>query len=222
MDIDKISKELKGFRCFAGLNELEINKLLKYSVYHEIRKGKILFYQGDTADIAYFILSGKIKKIIYKADETSMVIGRSTSGDWIGFSEVLLKGPYLFDAVPEEQSRILLISARNLNTLLQMAGFKDGALNAMAREYYQIHSELGAPSPYEKIVNFLQARMKSFVKKDKKTGHFIVEVTQEALAESIGFTRETVNKYLHELQEKGVISLARGCIKVIKPEELKA
>ena len=192
MNIEKIGEELRKFRCFAGLNELEINKVLKYSVYHEIRKGKTLFYQGDKADIAYFVISGKISKIKYKTDETSMVIGRSIEGDWAGLSEVLLKGPYLFDAIPDKQSLILQISSRNLNTLLQIVGFKDGVLNSIARDYYQIHSELGAPSPSEKIVNFLLARINSFEKKDKKTGHFIIEVTQESLAESIGFTRETV------------------------------
>jgi len=99
MNIEKISEELKRFRCFAGLNELEINKVLKYSIYHEIRKGKILFYQGDKAGIAYFVISGKINKIKYKPDETSMVIGRSMEGDWAGLSEVLLNGPYLSGSI---------------------------------------------------------------------------------------------------------------------------
>ena len=90
-----------------------------------------------------------------------------------------------------------------------------------AREYYQIHGELEYRSPMEKIMNYLLAWIKSFEKKDKKSGNFIIDITQETLAETVGFTRETVNKHLHELQDKGIISIGRGKIEITKPEELE-
>lgn len=221
MDIDKIIRELTKLRFFFGLNELEINKVIKYTTLHEIRTGKVLFYQGDQAEMAYFVISGKIKKIKYRADESSAVIGKSGKGEWIGLSELLLNGPCLFDAVLEEKSDLLCINSNKLQLLMQIPGFTNAVTNFQAREYYQIHGELECRSPYEKIVNYFAAWIKSFEKKDKKTGNFMIDITQESLAETVGFTRETVNKHLHELQDKGIISIGRGRIEIIKPEKLE-
>lgn len=150
-----------------------------------------------------------------------MILGRIEPGEWLGLAEAISEGPYLIDAITEEKSEVMYIYKNNFKKLLEIPAFKEMILKYIARNFYSIHSNLETHTPMQKIVDFFTAKISSFGKRDKKSNNYIIDMTQEALAESIGFTRETVNKHLHFLQKRGIITISRGQIEITNYAELK-
>lgn len=53
-------------------------------------------------------------------------------------------------------------------------------------------------------------------------GRLAALATQQQLANSIGSVREVVARTLHDLREEGLIDVSRGCVTILRPEELAA
>ncbi len=217
---EQLFKTLKVFKCFSELGTNDLIAIIRNSVVRTFRKDKVLYYQGDPSEAVYFIISGKIRKIKYRADESSMLIGIYQSGTWLGLNETVIEGLYLTDARVEERSEVLYILKNNFIRMLELPLFEKYILKTVAKEYYSLHGHLDSHTPLKKIVKYFQANIETFGKKDKKSNNYIINITQENLADSISFTRETVNKHLKYLEEKGIIKISRGRIEIIKLDEL--
>lgn len=211
----KLLEKLKSLKDFSHVNDINLIEFIKKVEFYKYREGRVLYYQGDQAEFIYLILSGMAKKIKYRSDYSSILVGRASSGDWLGLSEVILKGQYLVDVILEKDSELIKISKRNLSLLIQNNFIKDIIIYHLSKNYYHIHSNLETFTPMEKIINFIKAKLELDNKKN-----FIIDITQESLAEFIGYTRETVNKCLKILENKKTINIKRGQIEIINYDEL--
>ena len=211
----KLLEKIKSLKNFSHINDIKLIEIIKKVEFCKYKKNRILYYQGDQAEYVYLILSGLVKKIKYRSDYSSILVGRALSGDWLGLSEVILKGQYLVDVILEKESELIRISKRNLLVLLQNNFLKDIIIYHLSKNYYNIHSNLETYTPLEKIINFIKAKIELDNKKK-----FIINITQENLAEIIGYTRETVNKSLKILENKKIINIKRGQIEVIDYNKL--
>ena len=77
---------------------------------------------------------------------------------------------------------------------------------------------LGRAYPGE--LYYLGSLLDSGMRRDGCTGEIYVEITQEELAEAAGLSRETVGKYLHVLQEQGILRVDRGRVFITDPSQL--
>lgn len=220
MEQKELIEILQGNAQFSGLNKPELLNIVKGSYLRAVRKEMSLYYQGEPAETVYLTISGTLKKVKYRADESSLILERTGPGEWLGLPEVIANGPYLTDAVTEVQCELLCFSKINFKLLMKMPPFQNKLTEYLARHYYTLHANLESRTPLQKIVRFFRARIETFETRDMTTGNYIIEITQEALAESIGFTRETTNKHLKELEDKKVIRLLRGRIEIVSSEEL--
>jgi len=207
---------LKDNKIFPFLKEDDLRLLLKYSKYQNIRKGKVLYYQSDKADNLFAILGGTIQKIKYRADESTIVLGKVYKGDWLGITEVLIDSLYLYDTITIEATKLLSFSKTNFTQLLKIDNFKNYILTNVAKQHYLLHNQLELNQPLSRLINFLLNTAKL-----NKNNKYILYTTQEDLAESIGVTRETVNKHLNRFQQAGLINIFRGSIEIIDKEGLE-
>ncbi|MCB1326294.1 MAG: cyclic nucleotide-binding domain-containing protein [Spirochaetales bacterium] len=60
---------LKNIYLFKGLTDLELKKLERIVVKHEVRQGSTLFWQGDDAEGMFVIAYGTIQ-MLYKGEES--------------------------------------------------------------------------------------------------------------------------------------------------------
>jgi CRP/FNR family transcriptional regulator, cyclic AMP receptor protein len=217
MELEKINvfDLLKTYKSFSRLTESEIIKIINLSMVKSFRKGMVLFYQGDRAEGVYFILSGRIDIIKYRSDESSVILNKFDQGRWLGLPENIAEGPYLTDALVEEKSELLYIQKNSFKSLLNLPGFSRMILKTISHDYFSLHANLETNSPLQKIIKYFKAYIRTYKDNNVNSGSMIIEITQENLAASIGFTRETVNKHLSDLQKKNIISLSRGKIEVI-------
>ncbi|MBN2533569.1 MAG: Crp/Fnr family transcriptional regulator [Spirochaetales bacterium] len=195
---------LKAFKPFSSLEKTDLRKIIEFSTFHSIRKGKVLYYQSDRADTVFFLLKGNVRKIKYRSDETNIILGKGTPGQWLGIAEVLMNSVYLYDVMTEESVEVLAFTTHNFLVLVEDNCFKQLILKELARNLYLLHAQLELARPLHRLIRFILANAVTH------RGKYRVNATQETISGAIGVTRETVNKYLNHLRTDGLIRIGRG------------
>jgi CRP/FNR family transcriptional regulator len=213
--INRAVETMRNFICFSGINDKEFKEIVRADSIHTIRMERALCYQDDIADKVFLLIEGSVRKVRWREDSTSIIVGKGLSSSWIGLAEVITQSGYLYDAITEEESIVMVIDNRRFQKILEIKSFMRVINFELAKGYYNLYSEMDTHKPIQKIIRFIKTYVETFDTVDELTNNPIIEITQENLAESIGVTRETVSKYMRQLQDSGIISIGRGRIEII-------
>jgi CRP-like cAMP-binding protein len=189
--------------------------LARYSGERTLRQGKALYYQGDEAEAAWLVASGRLRKLRIHG-ETSQAIGDLMPGAWLCLPELYLGLPCLADVVAVEESTLRRFSRYNLFELLREPGFKDLALGEMARDCYGLHGFLLPAGADETVARAIAGMAGAAAGSTLR-----LALTQSEVAEAAGLARETVNRSLRRLEALGFIETGRGEILVYDLEGLR-
>jgi CRP-like cAMP-binding protein len=197
---------------FDGLEPAARRAVIREATEVPLRTGRALCCQGDRAERCWVLVSGRVRGIMYRSDETTVELGRASPGDWLGLAELLLDSPYLADQVAEEHCTLAAFGRVGVGRLLEVAGMRALLLREMAKRYYTLHARIELVQPVDRLVRFLLEHSAG------GTGGRSAEVagTQEEIAEAIGATRETVNRHLQRLQDEGLVKVGRGVVTVVE------
>jgi CRP/FNR family cyclic AMP-dependent transcriptional regulator len=201
---------------FDRLAPQERRTALREATEVQLRTGKALCCQGDRAERCWVLVSGRVRGLMYRSDETTVELGRSGPGDWLGLAELLLDSPYLSDLVAEEHCTLAVFGRVGLGRLLEIATVRTFLLREMAKRYCTLHARIELVQPLDRLVRFLLEHASAAA---GLAGE--VACTQEEIAGAIGVTRETVNRHLQRLQDDGLVRVARGSVTVVDAERLR-
>ncbi len=213
-DFDPV-QALRSVPQLGRLRDADLRAAARSAELVCLRRGKAAYYQGDIARAAFLVLSGNLRTVMYRSDESSMDVGRLGVGEWAGAAELLLESPYLTDAVADDSCRLLSFSPSAFDAFLGMAGVKEYFIRVLARRLYALHGRVGLTNPLARIVHFL-------LSESEAAGGPSVRRTQEEIAEAVGVTRETVNKHLGTLAAQGLIRIGRGGVEVVDAQGLQS
>ena len=212
-----LPEALAGLPPFDRLAAAERRAALREATEVPLRTGRALCCQGDRAERCWVLLSGRVRGLMYRSDETTVELGRSGPGDWLGLAELLLDSPYLSDLVAEEHCTLAAFGRVGLGRLLELTGVRASLLREMAKRYYTMHARFELVQPLDRLVRFLVEHAGADA---ARTGD--VACTQERIAEAIGATRETVNRHLQRLQDDGLVRVGRGVVTVVDAARLRS
>ncbi len=204
----------RSFAPFRRMDGLDCRRALALSSELSAAAGKSLFRQGERSDAVYLILTGSIRLISYRSDESSLELAAYGPGEWLGLAETTLHGPYLTDAVAAEVSTLLRFSAASFERLRRAPGVEAWCLDEMARRVYALSASLEFISPGRRLARYLYVKAGCCGEN--------IELTQEQLAAAVGLARETVNRRLAHLQADGLLRVGRGRIHVLDAAGLGA
>jgi CRP-like cAMP-binding protein len=112
----------------------------------------------------------------------------------------------LFDAVAAEDCEALAFTRQALDRALGDAEGAAFIARALAAEVAWLHRFIADEDSQGKVLSFLLSRRRSLAGLD--TGSIVL--TQAAMAQALGLTRETVNRQLKELEGRGLLAIGRG------------
>ena len=114
MDIDI----LKKVRFFDNLSEDELKEVASLAKTVEFKEGEVVFGEGDEGDRLFVILSGaiRISKNIPGIGEEALSVLRT--GDYFGEMALIDNAPRSADARTHEDSRLMALSKKDLETLM--------------------------------------------------------------------------------------------------------
>ena len=209
---------LSAIPWFAELMPPVQREIERFVRIISIRRERTIFYQEDEAQTAYMILHGSIRQIKWTDSGATILVNRAYRGEWVGLPEAVRRGTYLSDATTNEESVVVGIQSPDLLRLLDHSSFRQQVVQALAISCYAAHGIIAARSPQTKIGGYLLRLLREVAEPGEID---VVETTQEAIANGVGLTRETVNRHLHELEAAGAIRLQRGRICIVDSTQLE-
>lgn len=192
-----------------------------------LSRGNVLFHAGDIADAIYIIVKGKIKlSRRYSDDDPRKESLLNVLGDGSVFGElsVLDPGPRTTTATAIAPSQIHRLSAEDFYQLLEKyPNLQMGLLHQLAS---RLRQSTGYAS--DLVLNDVHGRTARTIMHltdvfgEKGDDGIIVNhgLTQQEIAHMVGASRETVNKFLMELTERGELSLSYRAFVVLDPEAI--
>jgi CRP/FNR family transcriptional regulator len=217
---------LRSVPLFADLEEGELERFSHVAVPRSFPAGTRVFHEGDSSDACYIVSEGSFRVTREHSDGRAITLATLGPGEIFGelamldgdrrsaSAESITDGTLL--ALPANDVRSLL--ARNPEIALKLvAGLvrRLRAANArLSRQSFQT-----VPSRVAGIL--LQLSRDSQPADGEEEVEVTIRMNQTDLAQLAGTSRESVSRFLAELERAGVVRSGRGRVTVLQPGKLR-
>jgi CRP-like cAMP-binding protein len=209
---------------FQGVDPEAAEALAKEMEIVEIRKGEVLFNEGEPGDSLYIVLSGKLKIGRKAGDGRQNLIAVMGPSDMLGELSLFDPGPRTATATAVVDSRLARLRKQALRPwLTDRPEIAEQLLRVLARRLRRTNDALAdlifTDVPGRVAKNLLQMAGR-FGSRDGGVLRVTHDLTQEELAQLVGASRETVNKALADFASRGWLRLDGKSVIILDPERL--
>jgi CRP-like cAMP-binding protein len=202
----------------AGLPAEDVRHLLATARRRTFEKGEVVYHRDDPADALHLIVRGRFGARVLTPLGDQVLLDVLAPGQSFGELALLLpdaRRSATVSALEDGETRSIF---RDDFVRLQRShpGVKDVLLRLLAEQLRRASERL-VEAHYVDADTRVRRRLLDL---SRSYADGIVPLTQEELAAMAGTSRATVNRVLREEQQRGVVSLARGRVTVIEPDEL--
>ncbi|MEA1935898.1 MAG: Crp/Fnr family transcriptional regulator [Thermodesulfobacteriota bacterium] len=216
---------LKEVNLFRSLYPEYRKRLATVLRRRSLKKGEVLFRKGDEGHILYIIRKGSIKIVLPSELGDEVVLAIFSEGDFFGELALLDGMPRSADAVALEPSEVFALNRSDFITFLHD---NEEAMQAIlshlsmrlrkADDFLEDTCFLNVSTRFaKKLVELAQ----TYGSREGDVIQIDLRLTQKDLASMIGATRESINKELRVLREKGLVSTEEGTICILNLERLE-
>ena len=220
---------LRSVPLFADLEEGELERFSHVAVPRSFPAGTRVFHEGDSSDACYIVSEGSFRVTREHSDGRAITLATLGPGEIFGelamldgdrrsaSAESITDGTLL--ALPANDVRSLL--ARNSEIALKLvAGLvrRLRAANArLSRQSFQT-----VPSRVAGILLQLSRdNQPAGADPEAAPAEVTIRMNQTDLAQLAGTSRESVSRFLAELERAGVVRSGRGRVTVLQPGKLR-
>jgi CRP/FNR family transcriptional regulator, cyclic AMP receptor protein len=215
---------LKSVPLFADLEGEELERFSHVAVPRSFPAGTRVFHEGDDSDACYIVKDGSFRVTREHSDGRAITLATLGPGEIFGelamldgdqrsaSAEALTDGDLL--ALPANDVRGLL--ARHPEISLKLVAGLVRRLRAanvrLSRQSFQT-----VPSRVAGILAQLSREAQNGDESEEVT----INMNQTDLAQLAGTSRESVSRFLAELERAGVVRSGRGRVTVLDPSKLR-
>ncbi|MCT1689432.1 MULTISPECIES: Crp/Fnr family transcriptional regulator [Brevibacterium] len=220
MDIEVV----RNATLFAGLDDESTSALLKFMKPRSLRRGTVLFREGDSGNELYIVSTGKLKVGRESPDGRENLLSVVGPGEMIGELTLFDPGSRSTTVTAVSQTELLSLEHNDLMTWLEER--PQAAMNllrALAQRLRRTNDTVGdlvfsdVPGRVAKALLDLAER---FGKQGPDGTLVAHDLTQEELAQLVGASRETVNKALADFAARGWLRLEARAVVILDQERL--
>lgn len=189
-------------------------QLLQQAQIKTLQTRQRLFARGQAFDGIYVVLSGQLRIFGYPQLDKEALLAWVSVGQWFGEIALIDGLARTHEAVAEQPTRLLWISATTLEKLLmqQPQYWRDMALLVTQKiRLLMQHVEHNTGTSVEQRV---LARLLWMIDAHTQGQPLRLQLSQQQLAELLAVSRQTVNGCLKQFEQNGWISLGYRCIEV--------
>ncbi|MCD6486004.1 MAG: Crp/Fnr family transcriptional regulator [Syntrophobacterales bacterium] len=218
---------LREVHLFQSLSPYDSEHLAASLKRRSLKKGEALFRKGDEGTSLYIVKSGSVKIVLPSdmGDEVAPAI--LSEGDCFGEMALLDGMPRSADVVALEPSELLVLNQKDFMAFLKG---NEAAIQPIL-SYLSIRlrktDDLLEDAYFLNISTRFARRLVELSGKygyQKKEGDPVqidLRLTQKDLASIVGATRESINKELKVLRERGLVGTKGNTLLILNPERLK-
>ena len=215
-------KQIPLFGTFQPADHEQLAGLLRR---RNLKKGDVLFRKGDEGTALYIIIKGRMKIAVPSKLGDEITLAILSQGDFFGEMALLDSLPRSADATAVEETLLYVL---NRSDFLSFLIHNENAVRSIL---YALSSRLRKTDDFLTEVCFLNisARLarrllemsESLIHENKTGSSMELKLTQKDLASLLGTTRETINRELKILRDRGIVSTSRNLITIHNRELLK-
>jgi CRP/FNR family transcriptional regulator len=222
---EKTVQLLRSVPLFAELDETELSRIASVAVPRSFPEGVRVFHEGDKSDACYVVKSGTFRVTREHPDGRAITLATLETGDIVGELAMLdgevrsasvetLGGEGELLALPATDMLSLL--ERNPDITVKIAAALTRRLRA-ANERISRQSFQTVPSRVAGVLLQLASE-----EADENSGHEVtIRMNQADLAQLAGTSRESVSRFLADLDRAGVVRAGRGRVTIIDSAKLR-
>jgi CRP/FNR family transcriptional regulator len=215
---------LRSVALFADLEEGALERFSHVAVPRSFPAGTRVFHEGDNSDACYIVREGSFRVTREHTDGRAITLATLGPGEIFGelamldgdkrsaSAEALTDGELL--ALPAGD--VLALLARHPEIALKLVAGLVRRLRAanvrLSRQSFQT-----VPSRVAGIL----AQLSSEAQNGGEQGSITIRMNQSDLAQLAGTSRESVSRFLAELERAGVVNCGRGRVTVLDPPKLR-
>jgi CRP/FNR family transcriptional regulator, cyclic AMP receptor protein len=216
---------LRSVPLFADLEQEELENFSHVAVPRSFPAATRVFHEGDHSDACYIVRSGSFRVTREHSDGRAITLATLGPGDIFGelamldgevrsaSVEALGDGELL--ALPAGEVRALL--ARHPEITVKLVAALVRRLRA-ANERISRQSFQTVPSRVAGVLSQLVAEEAPRI---AAGGEITIRMNQSDLAQLAGTSRESVSRFLADLERAGIVLPGRGRVTVLAPDKLR-
>ena len=210
---------------FAGLSDEQLDALAVFLRRRAYRKGTVVVSEGEAGSSMYFIEEGQIKLTILSPEGKEVVLQLLGPGGFFGELALLDGEPRSATAVVQSHAKLAALEREHLLQFLERHPRAAASLlAAMSRRLRRttdtVHDAALLDGPTRLAKTLLQ--LNDAASRSGPDGAISApRLTQEELAEMVGGTRESINRWLGILARENLVRRRRGRVEILNPEGLR-
>jgi len=218
-------KLIRNSVIFGGIEADLLRDVVQLSRTRRLRKGTMLFQQGDDGDALYGVVEGLIRICIAGESGKELTLGLMETGDIFGEIALLDGLPRTADAYAAEDSTLIVIDRGPFMTLLEREGRLARHVIELLCERLRENTERLGEYAFLNLGARLARKLCALsVAHGRHEGSEVmidVKLSQTELAQMLGVTREAVNKQLQTWSRLGVMRFDRGYITIADQKRMQ-
>ena len=216
---------LKKVPLLQSLSDTNLEALSLSLRSQRLRKKQALFRKGDEGTALYIIMKGRIKIVLPSKVGEEVILTIFSEGDFLGEMSLLDEKPRSADAVAMEVSEVYVLNRTDFLSFLQKNGDAIKCVLSCLSERLRKTDDLLEDASFltvsARVAKKLIELGREFGVKDKDVVRIGLRLTQQDMADLVGTTRESINKELRILRERGLVSTEGDYIQLLDLERLK-
>ena len=214
--------ELQSVPWLAHLLPEERARIVPELRVSEAAPGDLVCRIGRPATYWFGVIDGLLKMNTVTDDGRAITYSGLAAGGWFGEGTVLKRESYCYNIQALRKSRVAGLPVDTFHWLLdQSIGFNRFVMNQLNERLSQFIGVVGAgrsASPEQRVARNLAALVNPVL--FPGVGE-VLRITQQELAYLAGLSRQRVNEALRTLQERGVLRIEYGGLRIVQAQALR-
>ncbi|HEY0472363.1 MAG TPA: Crp/Fnr family transcriptional regulator [Kribbella sp.] len=216
---------LRQAPLFSQLDDEAADALAASMTESRLRRGQVLFHEGDSGDRLFVVVEGKVKLGRTSADGRENLIAVLGPGQMFGELSLFDPGPRSATVTAVTDASIMSLTHDEL--LRWLAGRPEVArglllqLASRLRKVSDVVADLVFSDVPGRVAKALLDLASRFGRTADDGVHVHHDLTQEELAQLVGASRETVNKALADFASRGWVRLEPRSVVLLDVDRLQ-
>jgi CRP/FNR family transcriptional regulator len=216
---------LKSVQLFADLEEAELERFSRVAVPRSFPAGTRVFHEGDPSDVCYIVREGSFRVTREHSDGRAITLATMGPGEVFGELAMLDGDVRSASAEAITDGELLALPAKDVRALLaRHPEISVKLVSALVRRLRAANVRLSRQSFQtvpSRVAGVLSQLVAEATPNRSETGEVTIRMNQADLAQLAGTSRESVSRFLADLERAGVVRSGRGRVTVLDPAKLQ-
>ena len=215
---------LRSVPLFADLEEEELERFSRVAVPRSFPAGTRVFDEGDRSDACYIVREGSFRVTREHSDGRAITLATLGPGEVFGELAMLDGDTRSASAEALSDGELLALPANDVRGLLarhpEISVKLVAALVRRLREANERISRQSFQTVPSRVAGVL-SQLVAETPRSGESGEVTIRMNQADLAQLAGTSRESVSRFLADLERAGVVRSGRGRVTVCDPGKLQ-